>query len=269
MADKRAYFKLDVGYLMNPKVAAVAAQSPTAVLLHVGSIAYAAQHLTDGIVPVALVLRLTGASDADADALVDAGLWVRIDDHTIRVHDYTEHQRSSEQVKRAEEAGKRGATARWSATGIVEPDADRNADRMRIALGTASEVGMPREREREKEITTLSSPIADAIVDPPRTDVEAICTRMADRIEANGSKRPTITKAWRDAARLLIDRDGHTEAQVLWLIDWATADTFWKANILSMPKFRDKFDQLRLKAQSETSNVQPIRPVVIDQWRMR
>lgn len=100
-----------------------------------------------------------------------------------------------------------------------------------------------------------SSPIADAIDDQPRDDVERICERMADRIQANGAKRPTITKAWRDAARLLIDRDEHTEAQVLWLIDWATSDGFWKSNILSLPKLREKFDQLRLASQRPARSV--------------
>ena len=99
----------------------------------------------------------------------------------------------------------------------------------------------------------FSSPIADAIDDPQRDDVEHICNTMADRIQANGAKRPTITKAWRDAARLLIDRDGHTEAQAVWLINWATADPFWKSNILSLPKFREKFDQLRLASQRTTA----------------
>ena len=116
-----------------------------------------------------------------------------------------------------------------------------------------------------------SSEIADAIPDAViRDDVERICQRMADRIEGNGAKRPTITKGWRDAARLLIDKDGHTEAQVLWLIDWATADEFWRANILSLPKLREKFDQLRLKA----TGTRPLAAaggaaVVIDQWRQR
>ncbi|HLU98713.1 MAG TPA: hypothetical protein VKZ89_17905, partial [Thermobifida alba] len=33
--------------------------------------------------------------------------------------------------------------------------------------------------------------------------------------------------------------------------DWATADEFWRSNILGMPKFREKFDQLRLRARQQ------------------
>lgn len=99
--------------------------------------------------------------------------------------------------------------------------------------------GTPTPHPSEKEISL------------PRPDVEQICTHLADRIEANGSKRPVITVAWRTAARLLLDKDGRTVDQVLKAIDWCQADPFWRANVLSMPKLRDKYDQLRLKATAE------------------
>ncbi|MGP5579771.1 hypothetical protein ACTXOF_04420 [Glutamicibacter arilaitensis] len=81
-----------------------------------------------------------------------------------------------------------------------------------------------------------------------RPDVEALCSRLADRIAANGSKRPTITKRWRDSARLMLDTDGRTLADVMAAIDWSQQDAFWQSNILSMPKLREKFDTLRLQA---------------------
>jgi hypothetical protein len=83
---------------------------------------------------------------------------------------------------------------------------------------------------------------------PLRSDVERICAHLADRIEANGSKRPAVTARWRDAARLMLDRDGHTEDQVRAAIDWCQDDSFWRANILSMPKLREQYDRLRLQA---------------------
>lgn len=87
---------------------------------------------------------------------------------------------------------------------------------------------------------------------PPRDDVERICIRLADRIEGNGSKRPAVTKGWRDAARLMLDRDGRTEEQVRAAIDWCQDHEFWRSNILSLPKLRDKYDQLRLQAGRES-----------------
>jgi hypothetical protein len=81
-----------------------------------------------------------------------------------------------------------------------------------------------------------------------RPDVERLCRHLADRIEANGCKRPAIGKKWRDAARLMIDRDGRTEQQITAAIDWCQDSEFWRANILSMPKLREKYDQLRMQA---------------------
>lgn len=84
-----------------------------------------------------------------------------------------------------------------------------------------------------------------------RPDVERLCQHLADRIEANGCNRPVITRKWRDAARLMIDRDGRTEQQITAAIDWCQDSEFWRSNILSMPKLREKYDQLRLQARRD------------------
>lgn len=86
-----------------------------------------------------------------------------------------------------------------------------------------------------------------------RDDVERVCGHLADRIEANGSKRPQIGQRWRDAARLLIDKDGRTEQQVHNAIDWCQDDEFWRVNVMSMPTLREKYDRLRLAAQRKTT----------------
>jgi len=87
--------------------------------------------------------------------------------------------------------------------------------------------------------------------DPARPDVEKICQHLADRIVANGSKRPTITKKWRDEGRRLIDLDGKTVEQVIRAIDWCQNHHFWRANVMSMPKLRKNYDRLRLEAQGK------------------
>jgi len=105
----------------------------------------------------------------------------------------------------------------------------------------------------QEQITKTSSSRAQRTTrtgdEPTRVDVEQICRHLADRIEKNGSKRPAIGKGWRDAGRLLLDKDGRTVEQVLRAIDWCQDDEFWRGNIMSMPKLREKYDQLRLQAQ--------------------
>lgn len=84
--------------------------------------------------------------------------------------------------------------------------------------------------------------------EPRRIDIERVCSHLAERVASNGSKRPTINDGWRDAARLMIDRDKRTVEQILRAIDWCQDDTFWRGNVMSMPKLREKYDQLRLQA---------------------
>jgi hypothetical protein len=109
----------------------------------------------------------------------------------------------------------------------------------------------------EIEEQPFSSAVAALLADLPpglqlREDVEKICRHLADRIEDNGSKRPSITKGWRDAARLMLDKDGRTEEEIHGAIEWCQNDQFWRGNVLSLPKLRDKYDQMRLQAQRAT-----------------
>lgn len=87
-----------------------------------------------------------------------------------------------------------------------------------------------------------------------RPELQRLCEMLADRIQRNGSKRPAIGKGWLDAVRLMIDTDKRSIAEIERLIDWSQRDSFWKSNILSMPKLRDKFDTLRLKAEAESTS---------------
>lgn len=108
-------------------------------------------------------------------------------------------------------------------------------------------------------LTVTGSSLAEAKdvpAKPPRDDIDRLCSHLASRIQANGSKRPVVNAKWRDAARLLIDKDGRTEEQVRAAIDWCQDNEFWRANILSMPKLREKYDQLRMHAMRGRTSAQ-------------
>lgn len=101
----------------------------------------------------------------------------------------------------------------------------------------------------EPSLNRPTESLRDSASEIHRDDVERVCAHLADRIEANGSKRPKVTARWRDSARLLLDADARTEQQIHNAIDWSQGDEFWRANVLSMPTLREKYDQLRLAAQ--------------------
>lgn len=133
----------------------------------------------------------------------------------------------------------------------TEPAESPPSSRRALDGDSALEVGSRKEEVGSRKVSEAEPSDAVSIA---RQDVERLCARLADRIEQNGSKRPTVTTKWRDSARLLIDKDGHTEEQVRAAIDWSQNHEFWRGNILSMPKLREKYDQMRLQAQGGRSN---------------
>ena len=246
MADKRAFAKFDVGYLDNPKMLDVLDASCNAILMHVASVLYCAQHLTDGFVAAKAMQRKAGGADSDIELLISAGLW-HAPGHDcdgcpeppagkVYVHDFLEHNREAAQVKKVSQKRSAAAKVRWDA------DAESNASSMQNALQT--EPVCNAEREREKE----SSSSSEVSVETPRLDVDELLDLLDSCIALNGFKKPTRTKKNADAARLLLDKDGYDVKQVSWMIRWATNDEFWRSNILSMSKLREKFDQLKAKA---------------------
>jgi hypothetical protein len=108
--------------------------------------------------------------------------------------------------------------------------------------------GTGEQGNRGTEEQSSSSEDADA---PIRPDVLHLIEVMEEELKNNGAKIPSRTLRNLDAARLMLDRDRHTVAQVEAAIRWAAADEFWRSNILSMSKLREKYDQLRLAAQRQ------------------
>ncbi len=98
--------------------------------------------------------------------------------------------------------------------------------------------------DNPKPVSTAAVPAK-----PERDDVTRLCEHLERRIIDNGCRKPKVNKSWRDAARLLIDKDNVDEADAHRLIDWCQDHHFWKSNILSFPKFREQYDKLRLQAE--------------------
>lgn len=217
MADKRAYFTLDVGYLTNPKIAPLLDSHPRAVLLHIECIAYSAQHLTDGVVPMLLAMRLACAEQCHMDMLVQSGLVLDQGDGSVVVHDYLEHQRSASDVKRASDKAQRAAAARWG-------DAPSNASSMPTALPTA----MPREKEREKERTTTSRGS-----DKP-TPARAVA--LPDSWTPTSEHRDRATSDGLDVDREAIKFQAHAAERGRTAKNWNAAFTRWLMNAAEYAK---------------------------------
>ncbi|GAA0853313.1 hypothetical protein ACFQVD_26735 [Streptosporangium amethystogenes subsp. fukuiense] len=100
-----------------------------------------------------------------------------------------------------------------------------------------------------------SKPPADA---PPREDVEQLCARLLQwLIKKNYRQRPqSVPDGWRDAARKLLDLDEIPLQEALDVLDWSQKDLFWRNNVHSMVKFRDKYGDLEMKSRGQRASSQ-------------
>lgn len=98
------------------------------------------------------------------------------------------------------------------------------------------------------------------VVRPLPPEAEAAARRLMDKVIENLptgtlAKLPDSTKRdralkWADSMRLLHERDGHSWDEINSMIDWCQQDGFWKSNILSGEKLREKWDQLAARRAS-------------------
>ncbi|ACC98528.1 hypothetical protein Emin_0975 [Elusimicrobium minutum Pei191] len=76
---------------------------------------------------------------------------------------------------------------------------------------------------------------------------------LADLMKANNPnvKLPANLKAWAKEEDRLVRIDKRPVEEALQVLKWCQADGFWKSNILSIPKFREKYDTLKLQMQNK------------------
>jgi len=59
-------------------------------------------------------------------------------------------------------------------------------------------------------------------------------------------KKPAM-ESWANEVRLMREKDSYSHSEILSLFRFANSDDFWKSNILSPKKLRDKWDVLTIK----------------------
>lgn len=221
---------------------------------------WSADNLMDGFVPTDELLRWDDDGETLAEMLVEAEFWEpteRDGEPGFQFINWDEHQPTKADVEAKREAARERMRAARNKGGKVssrEQDANVRANNPRSSREVRSTPSRPVPTRPDPEVVVVADAPTPpstqlALVSNDRPDVERICQHLAERIEANGSKRPSVTKGWRDAARLMLDADGRTEDEIHGAIAWCQADEFWRSNVLSLPKLRQKFDTLRLQAQ--------------------
>lgn len=140
---------------------------------------------------------------------------------------------------------------------VIASDASKQrSDRMGSSISPNGQVKQPISElriaqvgESIQEITTeITSEITAVTSMFDESDATRLANLLADRIEANGSKRPTVTAKWIQTIDRMMRIDGRTPSQIQNAIEWCQADDFWRANVLSPTALRRQYDRLRLHA---------------------
>lgn len=245
-----SWFRLDEDVLDDPKLVELQHEigGPMAIATWVFALAMAKRRNAGGEVELSpLVLAKALAVDRDvARQAIDAAASVGLLDPQGGANRYTIPNWSAYQPDpRANGDARKAARESRGVPGTsgIAPDNKTGQDKTGPD-GTGPD-GTERRSQTGSRGQTASRPTPAA----PDPDSVEECEHLADLIERNGSKRPTVSAAWLLAADRLRRIDGRTHQQVMQAIEWCQADEFWRANVLSMPKLREKYDQLRLAAR--------------------
>ena len=90
-------------------------------------------------------------------------------------------------------------------------------------------------------------------------DVDSIPYQLAEYLfeemkKNNPEARKPDFHKWANDIRLMMEIDNRKEEQVRNMITWSQSNDFWKGNILSAKKLRDKYDQMKVQANQSYKN---------------
>ena len=263
------YARFDDRWDDHKKVKRACRREPIAALMHAFAITYCNRHNTDGVVDSEWIdekFTLFGLKPSRRAAVLVVmldpchPLFERVDDtETYVVHDYLDWNLSRAQRQSLANQGRKGGLAKaagqsqsgeggqsdGSSHGYSHGLSDGQSD----GSSTPTPTPTPRLRHAKKDV-----------VEPDRLD-EIGARYLAMSLHFHGmlrerdpkAKGDPRSKAWIDAARLLVERDGRSFEQIAVVMRWLPTDDFWSTTVLSMPKFREKFTQLVAKMNRPVS----------------
>jgi len=214
------------------------------------------------------------AEDAERliPALVDAGWLDRCQSHRLVVHDWQDH--CDEAVKKTVQRKGWEFAQPIPIVSVNEAcrDLSRNVATSSAVVATCLDSqSLSQSQSRSQSQSLLSSPDGDGSkgaqgsptsgqskAAPKFTDDDLkLAQEMFDGIRAiHPDARPPNFDRWANSLRLLRnDGRDRTPEQIRATLAWIRADSFWKTNVLSPDKLREKWDTLQVKLR-EAQNAQ-------------
>lgn len=160
-----AWIKLSDRLDEAPKIVGI---SPLAELMYIHGLMYANRNLTDGFIPtqVANFRLLDGADNADelAEELVQAKLW-HVAENGFEVHDYLQHQRSSEEIKVLSDArAKAGRKGGKRAPGQGKKDPSKPQAKPKQPTSNCASKPQAEKNRKEEELLTPLNPLLQQVM---------------------------------------------------------------------------------------------------------
>jgi len=137
--------------------------------------------------------------------------------------------------------------------GILKKPEETSSKSNKVDLSSTSEGQNPdgstrdlREEEIREEKKTSSQRMLRS------TDEQmAIAVWMSEKIrDLNPSSKEPNFSAWANEIRLMVESDKRSLAEIKELFTWVQSDSFWRTNVLSPGKLREKWDQLQIKRRN-------------------
>jgi hypothetical protein len=145
--------------------------------------------------------------------------------------------------KKAKESGKIGAKKRWEKS----PENSNIDSNPIIKNGDPIASSRSSSRSSSNKPKTLNHKSLNKFTDEDMKLAQWIFNLIA--VLDPGRKKPNFD-TWANTVRLMREIDKLTHREVAEVFKWANGDEFWKSNILSVSKLREKFSDLKIKMKN-------------------
>lgn len=164
------------------------------------------------------------------------------EDHFISISNWEKHQNIEGMERIREQTRQRVAKHRQAKTYVTLPVTD----------GNATDIEEDIDKEEDKKEIKDKKPSRPKRVYDEQSIHYRLSLRLYENILVNNPeyKKPNLQN-WANDVRLMMEQDNRTEEQIHYLMDWCQNDSFWKSNILSISKLREKFDQLVIRVKED------------------
>jgi len=203
---------------------------------------------------VANVSQWDGDPDAFVDALVESGFLNELDD-ALELHDWYDYAGKLMETRKANRERQRRYR---ESKKQQETNAERNANVTRDVTVTKSERHAPTVPNH-----TVPNHTIDSNNVAKKFDDDSIPMKLASHLKKEilnqdpTTKTPDDLTKWATEADRMIRLDKRDPEEAAYLITWAQNDPFWRANILSMAKFRKQYDTLKRQAMTRGHSRHP------------